>query len=395
MMSDDPGGDRPLHILQLHNEHVVRGGANQVIERERELLSDAGHVVSTHMERTEDYVHRASVRRASAVMWNAGAYGTVSRIVASRRPDVVHLHTPFPFMSPSVIDAAAKHGVPVVMTSHSYRLACIKGTLERDGSPCRQCIGSRTRLPAVVNRCYQDSLTNSLGMALSSSVHRVRGTFRRKVAKHLALTPYLRDVLIADGIDPAKIIVHPNFVPDPGSDNGPRSGLVFVGRLVPEKGIATLAEAWSLLGSSAPELTIIGSGPEIAQFDRDPGANVRVLGEIANNRVFDIVRRSEALVFPSTWPEGLGVAWIEALAVATPVIYSDVGNFSDLLDEIDAGMRFRSGDASSLAGAVRALTALDSATMAEMGQRGRDAYEERFSPQQALRRLESIYRSVL
>jgi glycosyltransferase involved in cell wall biosynthesis len=142
-------------------------------------------------------------------------------------------------------------------------------------------------------------------------------------------------------------------------------------------------------------LTIAGAGPERDRLAPDAPPTVSFVGELPNKQVLELIGRSEALIFPSQWPEGLGVAWIEALALGTPVIYSDAGSFTDALDEYHCGSRFRAGDPASLAEAVSDVDNLPEQAWNGLSRRARISYERHYRPEQALRRLEVIYHSVM
>ena len=394
-----------MRILQLHNAHQTFGGANLVIERENKLLTEAGHQVETFFVESSEMLAGPKHKQLTSVVWNLDANREVRRRIAEQGTDVVHLHTPFPFMSPSVVRAAKRSGVPVAMTSHSFRIPCIVGTLQRNGSACHDCVGAPLPVAAVRHRCYHDSLPASAALAASSLLHHKTGTYSSAIDRHLALTPYMKDLLVRDGIPAERVTVHPNFIPDPihggdpATDAPERSGAVYVGRLVGEKGIETLVEAWRLLGDNAPPLRIVGGGDERARLEARAPATVSFLGEIPNPDVVGHLRHAEALIFPSEWPEGLPITLIEALATGTPVLYSDIGNFTDLLDDAGCGASFVTGSPESLAETVRSFfgpLGQGQGSRHERSQRAARAYyQEHFTPAAALHRLEAIYRGII
>ena len=64
------------------------------------------------------------------------------------------------------------------------------------------------------------------------------------------------------------------------------------------------------------------------------------------------MRAARTLVFPSLWYEGLGLTALEAKAMGTPVIVSDICAAREQIADGAEGLWFRSGDAASLAGAL-------------------------------------------
>ncbi|HVI16756.1 MAG TPA: glycosyltransferase family 4 protein [Gaiellales bacterium] len=134
---------------------------------------------------------------------------------------------------------------------------------------------------------------------------------------------------------------------------------LFVGRLVPEKGIDTLLEAWrrsSLPAGSA--LAFAGAGP---LTPRGPG--VRLLGRIGRDDLPPLYSAADVLVLPSiataTFREPWGLVSNEAMHQSTPVIASDaVGAAAGgLVVDGRTGMVFPAGDADALAARLTALAA--------------------------------------
>ena len=134
---------------------------------------------------------------------------------------------------------------------------------------------------------------------------------------------------------------------------------LFAGRLVPEKGIATLLAAWEravLPPGSA--LAFAGSGPE-----RVAGRGVHALGPVARNDLPPLYAAADALVLPSiataTFREPWGLVTNEAMHQGTPVIASDaVGAAAGgLVVDGRTGMVVPAGDADALAARLSALAA--------------------------------------
>ncbi len=95
----------------------------------------------------------------------------------------MHVHTPFPLMSPVVFRAAHKLGVPAVTTLHSYRYSCVAGTCVRDGHICEDCVGSKLKLPGIrLPRATTTACRRSAALTISLAVHRALGTFQRSAS---------------------------------------------------------------------------------------------------------------------------------------------------------------------------------------------------------------------
>ena len=147
---------------------------------------------------------------------------------------MIHVHNLYPMLSPAVLRSTA---APVVVTLHNYRLMCLPATFLRDGRTCEDCLGHGP-WRGVAHRCYRGSAAGSASLAAAIALHRRAGTFRR-VARFLAVSEFVRDKHIEAGIEPDRIAVKPNFVDPLPRREGPGEYFLFLGRLSPEKGVAT------------------------------------------------------------------------------------------------------------------------------------------------------------
>jgi glycosyltransferase involved in cell wall biosynthesis len=387
-----------VRVLQLHNLHRASGGALHVQQQEAELLRDAGHEVDQLLEPAAEDSGRGPLSMGVAAVWNRDATSALRQKIAHFDPDVVHVHTPFPLQSPAVFRVAHRLGRPTVTTVHGYRYSCVGGLCLRDGRPCEDCVGSTFKLAGVRHRCYHDSLGGSTALTLSLVGHRMLGTFAHHVDRFVALTGFGRDLLVRDGIPPENVVVKPNAVPDPGPpvpQSARRGYALFVGRLVEEKGVRTLLEAWRLLPDGI-DLYVAGDGPLRDLVDAEAAANpaVHALGWCDAERVAALQAEASVTLVPSEWYEAGPLVILQALAAATPVVTTDLPNLCDSLLEHQAGLAFRRADPASLAETVGTLLA-DEDRRSAMALRARALYELQHTPQRALEALEEIYSSVI
>lgn len=137
--------------------------------------------------------------------------------------------------------------------------------------------------------------------------------------------------------------------------------LVFVGRLVPRKGVAVLIDALArvrALGHDV-ELDIVGEGPERQRLEatvaqRGFGEIVRFHGVLDEAGVAEVLRQSDLLVVPSH-SEGLPVVIMEAMASGLPVVASAVDGIPELVQHGLTGLLVPPDDARQLADAIGTL----------------------------------------
>ena len=277
----------------------------------------------------------------------------------------------------------------MVQTLHNFRLMCLNGLFLRDGQICEDCLGN---LPwrGVVRKCYRNSGAASGALAGMLALHRRLGTYRNKVARYIALNDFCRRKFIEGGLPAERIAVKPNFVDFPAPETLPRQGLLFVGRLSIEKGVATLARAAGLLPNA--HLRIAGEGPEAALFDGIDG--VTRLGNLPGTAVRQAMNNAVALLVPSIWYENFPRTIVEAFACGLPVIASRIGALSALVRDGETGLLFEPGNPHDLAGKM-AWALANPESMADMGRKARAQYEEQFSADENYRVLMGIYNNVI
>ncbi len=386
-----------MRILQLHNHHSSLGGAMEVLAHEGQLLRNAGHDVTEYTLPAAETLGLPAWRAGAKAVWNLEAQREVSRRIVGFRPDVVHVHTPFPLMSPSVFQAAYRAGVPAVTTLHSYRYSCVVGTCVRDDRICEDCVGSRLKLAGVRHRCYHESAGATAALTLGLAVHRAAGTFHHAVTRYLTLTDFSRRLLIRDGFPADKIVVKPNSVPDPGP--GPRSPrertVLFVGRLIDLKGVRTLLDAWQQTPAGM-RLVIAGDGDlrSLVEERAAEDPSISFLGWVGEDEVTHLMRDAEVVVVPSQWYEGLPLVILRSLSVGTPLLVSDLENFSQDVVADGVGLTFRTGDASDLAARLTSIVG-ESSLMSGLRVLARASYDSRYSPATDLIRLEAVYADVV
>jgi glycosyltransferase involved in cell wall biosynthesis len=346
-----------MPVLLVHNYYQQAGGEDQVVAAEGAMLEGMGHGVTRYTVQNSSISAMPKARVAAMTTWNPEAYREIRGRVRRDRPAVMHCHNTFPLISPAAYRAARDEGVPVVQTLHNYRLLCPSATFFRNGRPCEDCMGKLVPWPGVVHACYRDSRAATGAVATMLGVHRMLGTWGRDVDVYIALTEFARRKFIEGGLPADRVMVKPNFVhPDPGlggTVEAPGGYALFVGRLAAEKGIELLLKAWGRVQANVP-LKIVGDGPlaPLVVAAAKSTAMIEWLGPRARTDVLALMREASFLVVPSTWYEGLPMIVAEAFAVGLPIVMSDIGGLSELVEHGRTGLMFRSGDVDELSARV-------------------------------------------
>jgi glycosyltransferase involved in cell wall biosynthesis len=190
-----------------------------------------------------------------------------------------------------------------------------------------------------------------------------------------------------------------------------RNRIVFVGRFDLHKGGDLMIDAFNLLASTRPELTLDFIGPDRGVLDQTgstipldgylaahvPNADVRrrivIHGPLAPDAIETLRLRGLVTVVPSRY-ETFGYTAVEALGLGCPAIVADAGGLAEIVRDQETGLSFGGGDMRSLATQIAQL--LDAPQWAaRLGEAARTDIERRFNPRSIAERTLETYASVL
>jgi glycosyltransferase involved in cell wall biosynthesis len=173
--------------------------------------------------------------------------------------------------------------------------------------------------------------------------------------------------------------------------------VLYMGRLIPEKGVDLLLEAWRTLGL-APEharLLVVGLPPA-------PDAYVEGLRALTppgcqwlpmQRDVVRLLHAADVLALPSRWDEPFGRVVVEAMATGIPPVAAAVGGIPEILHGDYSGLLFPRGDSASLAERLRTLQGWRSANPA-LAARCVEHVARNFSLDACITQLESVFASA-
>jgi glycosyltransferase involved in cell wall biosynthesis len=391
-----------LKVLWLHNHKQVWCGESAAAEREARLLARVPGVSvvqeSADNAAITDMSFFAKLALPLRNAWSHASYRRVRELCRQHKPDVVHAHNVWPLLSPAVLAAARREGVPTVFTAHNFYLFCLNGVFFRDGKVCTDCKGG---LPwqGVRHRCYR-GIAGSTTRFFGTAMHRALRTFHR-VNRILVPTEFSRRQFLDAGFDAGQVQTKWLSCEDPlhGHTAAPAVGsgtplFIVACRLVPEKGVHILIEACR--NAQTPwQLQIAGDGPlrpRLQELARGLEDRVEFLGQVTPARLQERMAFSTAVLLPSIWFETFGLTAIEAFAAGRPVIASAIGALNEVVDD-QSGLRVPAGDARAWAIAMDRL-ATDRALAAQLGNGARARYLHYFTQERDAERLLGVYRDL-
>lgn len=213
----------------------------------------------------------------------------------------------------------------------------------------------------------------------------------------------VRNVLAESGIPPERMIVAKAGSPEPAflrSRDEVRTDLSFgstgffagsFSRLNKEKGIDVFLRA--MPRAQGVHALIYGEGAygeelaKLSSFMRVAN-QVHFIGRVED--VADHMRAMDVVVIPSVWEEAFPYAALEALAVGTPVIASNVGGIPEIVSEGETGFLFQAGNPEDLARALLDARS-DPDRLAKIGQNGQELFHAEYTIPKMAARIEAAY----
>lgn len=367
-------------------------------------MDDARNLPSTlqqHFPRNIQFdpIPPGALNKARAIgrmLWSAEAASGVKASVRQYRPDIVHLHTFYHQLSPSILHAIDRERIPMVMTVHDYKIVCPSYRMTANGQPCRACVGGSLFNP-VIKKCKGDSRSEGAVLSAEAILHKFLGSYG-KVARFICPSQFMYEVLIEGGVDPSKLVHVPHFVePYPYLHPNSQSGdVLYAGRLSPEKGVDVLIDA--VAGLDGVRLRIAGDGPlRVSLEERAARAapdRITFLGQLSKEALLAEFDAASVAVAPSTWYENQPIAVLEAMASGTPSIVTSLGGAPELVVPGTTGLIVAPNDVQDLRDAIRDL-AIDPSKAQRMGAAARKRATEHFDLAAHLRSLDEVYSTVV
>ncbi len=175
--------------------------------------------------------------------------------------------------------------------------------------------------------------------------------------------------------------------------------IVYVGRLVPEKGLDAVLDALAPLFALFPgaSLTVAGEGPLRAPLEARVATlglsrQVRFLGAVPPHGASELLRNASIVIVPSRI-EGFGLVALEAAQLGRPVVATRVGGLPEVVRHESTGLLVAAGDSAGFAHAVARLLC-NPAEARRMGARAQVHAASTFSWRTHVQAYDALYRDL-
>jgi glycosyltransferase involved in cell wall biosynthesis len=312
------------------------------------------------------------VRGALQNLWSAAAQKQLSQLLANadRKNTIVHVHSWTKALSPSCLWAIRRSNLSTIITVHDYFLACPNGGLF-NYQVKQSCPLTPMSWSCLASNCDKRSYGMKVFRVFRQLLqHQVIG--RPTAPWHFAvisdfcleqigvyLPSWARRSVVTNPLDLEKM---------PPADPTKSDRFIAVGRLSPEKGFTDFAEAARRAGVAA---AIIGAG-ESRDDILAVNPSLSLPGWLNHSDVLNNLREARALIFPSLWPEPLGLSPLEAAAHGIPSVISSNTGARDWVVDGENGLQFPPGDITALYACLNRLK--DDHMVSRLGRSAYDRY---------------------
>jgi len=399
-----------MKILQINKYHYIKGGADAIFFNTIKLMEEHGHEVAPFSIKhplnisspySDYFVNAPEIRDENIgnkfinipkYFYNIDAARKIELLIKDFKPDIAHLHNIFNGISLSILPVLKRYKVPVVISIHDARFICPSSLFTLRGKLCRYCKKS-LYTNCMFHRCYQGDFFYSAMTCLEMIHKNLLFNYNKYIDKYI-FTCYDYLNLHAEQYSRFRkkgtvlYNVFPNLNETPVES---RRGdyFLYYGRIVPEKGILTLVEA--MKNFPDVQLKIAGTGSLMQQLLNYDADNIKLMGFVQGEELFDLIRNASFVIVPSEWRENNPLTIIESFSYGKPVIGSRISGIPELVIDDNTGWCFEPCSINALTEAINKALNISDEQYNKMSACARSFAETHFNPDIHYARLLDIY----
>lgn len=403
-----------MKILQINRYHHIRGGSETVYFNTSNILSLNGHEVRFFAMDYEENLETPDkkyftpvvelpllplykkITNFSSYFYNRNASRNLEKLVVDFKPDVAHLHIFYGCLTSSILHKLKKLKIPVVITAHDYRLVCPAGNFfDGKNKICTKCQG-KNYFKCFTNKCAKNSYVTSLFFSLEAFFRDFFYPPQTLVDKFIFVSEFSLQINVKykPQIKEKSVKIY-NFLPTTnsrGTESKKGNYYLYMGRLIHEKGVITLVEAFN----KRPDykLKISGTGPLLDEILDKKNENIEFVGFNSGIQLASLIKNCSFVILPSEWYETFGMVILEAFSFGKPVIASNIGAIPEIIKDQENGFLFEALSVESL---TNILDVTNSKTFSEYKSLSENAVQraKTFETEQYYQELMDVYNSVI
>ena len=383
-----------MNILIIHNYYSQRGGEDAVFENESKALEQLGHKVirySRNNKEIENYSLIKKIKFICSIFSSKKTKEDIKKIINENKIDIAHIHNIFPLITTAIYKVLKKNNIKVIQTIHNYRFLCINAFFYRNNKLCMFCAKGNF-LYGIAFKCFKNSYILSTLYSVIIMIN--QKIFRNYIDGYISLTEFTKDIFIKYGYSENKVFIKDNGFIDNNIRRKKSGGyFLFLSRISQEKGIIFLLDFFKEFNQY--KLIVAGSGDQIDFYKKNYDyPNIIFKGFVAGEKKNKLIQEAEALILPSVWYENYPISIIESFCCGIPVIGSNIGGISYIIEDGENGYLFETNNKVHLKEKIEKIYA-NYELRERLGNNARDFYLKRMEIFNNIKVLEKIYIKVI
>ena len=366
-----------MKIVLVNYRYFVSGGPERYYFNIKEILEQKGHEVipfsikgsrnkpagefeKYFLDVVDDEVYFAQTKKKSLrvvlksftrMFYSLEAKRKFGLLLDNEKPDLVYIMHFHNKISPSIIDAARKRGVPVVHRISDFQYMCPNALFYNDKiGICEDCLKGK-RLSCIKYKCVMNSSVFSGIKLMAKWLHDMMKV-TNKVDAFVVPSEFTLGKLNEYGIPNEKLHHIPTFFNI--KENNPevvyKPYFLFVGRIEKQKGLMTLIKAFE---NTTFELKIIGFSndgyeDELKRYLESKQHHIEFLGRKSFDEIIPYLKSCLCTLVPSEWYDNFPNVVLESYAYKKAVIATNFGSLKYMVEDGKTGMTFKYQDIEDL-----------------------------------------------
>lgn len=242
------------------------------------------------------------------------------------KPDIIHCFSIGAPITPHFMEFAKTKGIKIILSFRDYYYICPKNYMLNDKNEVL--LKHDNALECILHHQHKQNILFDTLLHLKQSYH--KKIIKKNIDYFLTPSDNLTDFVVSHFQKEGKTLSNPILIEPKTHSNSAENYILFVGRLVPEKGIFTLLKAFQNVIKKYPDekLCIVGDGIQLIEFQnfviKNNLSNVSFLGNKTREELQIIYSNAKFIVVPSEYVEAYGNVILESLSFGKTVITSDL-----------------------------------------------------------------------
>lgn len=410
-----------MRIALVNYRYFISGGPERYMFNIKDVLEQNGHEVipfsitgsknvKTEYEKyflktVDDATYFAESKKSVKVIlksfarmfYSFEAKKCFTKFLNDIKPDLVYIIHYHNKISPSIIYAAKKKGIPVVHRISDFQYMCPNALFYNDKKGiCEDCLHGKS-YSCVKYRCVMNSRVYSVIKLMAKKLHDFLGV-PQKIDAFVVPSTFTKQKLEQFGIPPEKLHHIPTFfnLKETSVEVSYEPFFLYVGRLEKQKGLMTLVKAFVKTGCPLKIIGFSNDGYETAlkHYLEGKSHNIEFLGRKNFDEIVPYLKSCLCTLVPSEWYDNFPNAILESFAFKKPVVATNIGSLPELVVDGETGLLFKYADENDLAKKLECLFS-NKQFACDMGMRAFTKVLTQYGPQTHYDRLISLFRNVV